>query len=382
MQLHVKTSNCKIFETNATHFNRHTFYSINQFELVMDDREQEKAFKEYDQILDGLRADFNESWKTKKREALTLDDFVRYRTLGTGAFGRVMLVKQKSNGVYYAMKILEKAKLIKLKQVEHTGNEKRILQSVKFPFVIYMEFCFKDNSYLYLILPFISGGEMFSHLRRMGKFDEGLARFYGAQVTLALEYLHHCGLVYRDLKPENILIEKNGYLKITDFGFCKLVEGRTWTLCGTPEYLAPEIILSKGYGKSVDWWSFGVLIYEMNAGYPPFYARDPMKIYEKIVSGKYKFANNFGEDLRDLLRNVLQVDLSRRYGNLKDGPADIKKHRWFRSIDWLKIYYQTIEPSFIPKRGNVGDSSNYDQYDEEELIVDKVDRYAKEFADF
>ncbi|XP_015515116.1 cAMP-dependent protein kinase catalytic subunit beta [Neodiprion pinetum] len=348
----------------------------------MNERDLDKSFIEYEQILEGLKTNFTENWKTKRKPNQSLDDFVRYRTLGTGAFGRVMLVKQKATGVYYAMKILEKAKLVKLKQVEHTGNEKRILECVRFPFVIYMEFCFKDNSYIYLILPFVTGGEMFSHLRRMGKFDEGLSRFYAAQVTLALEYLHHCGLVYRDLKPENILIESNGYLKITDFGFCKLVDGRTWTLCGTPEYLAPEIILSKGYGKSVDWWSFGVLIYEMNAGYPPFYARDPMKIYEKIVSGKYKFASNFGEDLRDLLKNILQVDLSRRYGNLKDGAVDVKKHRWFRSVNWLLIYQQKVEPGFIPKTGSVGDTSNYDHYDEEELIIDKVDRFAKEFADF
>ncbi|EFN60622.1 cAMP-dependent protein kinase catalytic subunit, partial [Camponotus floridanus] len=122
----------------------------------------------------------------------------------------------------------------------------------------------------YMVLPFAQGGEMFTHLRRMGKFDESLAKFYAAQVALALEYLHHCSLIYRDLKPENILIENSGYLRVTDFGFCKMVDGRTWTLCGTPEYLAPEVILSKGYGKSVDWWSFGVLVYEMNAGYPPF----------------------------------------------------------------------------------------------------------------
>lgn len=348
----------------------------------MDDRELDKSFSEYEQILDGLKSKFLDNWKTKKKETETLDDFVRYRTLGTGAFGRVLLVRHKVSGKYYAMKILEKSKIVKLKQVEHTCNEKKILQSVRFPFIIYMEYCFKDNSYIYLILPFVTGGEMFSHLRRMGKFEESLARFYAAQVVLALEYLHHCGLVYRDLKPENILIEKNGYLKIADLGFCKLVDGRTWTLCGTPEYLAPEIILSKGYGKSVDWWSFGVLIYEMNAGYPPFYAKDAMKIYEKIVSGKYKLASNFGEDLKDLLRNLLQVDLSRRYGNLKDGPADIKKHRWFRSTNWLMIYHQKIQPSFIPKTGNTGDSSNYDEYEEVDLVVDKVDRFAKEFADF
>lgn len=344
--------------------------------------ERQRAFQEYQLILDELRAAFLERWKVIKRDTVTLDDFERFRTIGTGAFGRVILVKYKTTSVYYAIKILEKAKIVKLKQVNHTYNEKRILQCVRFPFVVYMEFCFKDNSYVYMVLPYINGGEMFTHLRRMGKFDESLARFYAAQVVLALEYLHHCSLVYRDLKPENILIQNTGYIRVTDFGFCKMIDSRTWTLCGTPEYLAPEVILSKGYGQAVDWWSFGVLIYEMNAGYPPFYSRDPMRIYEKIVAGRYRFAHHFGEELRDILKNILQVDLSRRFGNLKRGTLDIKDHRWFQTTDWMQIYHQTIQPSFIPDCQSPEDTSNFDHYDEVLLKTDTVDRYAKEFVNF
>lgn len=344
--------------------------------------ERQRAFTEYKKILDELKTAFLERWKINKTDNVKLEDFDQFRTVGTGAFGRVILVKYKPTSTYYAMKILEKAKIVKMKQVEHTYNEKRILQCVRFPFVVYMEYCFKDNSYVYMVLPFINGGEMFTHLRRMGKFDESLARFYAAQVALALEYLHHCSLVYRDLKPENILIQNTGYIRVTDFGFCKMIDGRTWTLCGTPEYLAPEVILSKGYGKSVDWWSFGVLIYEMNAGYPPFYSRDPMKIYEKIVSGKYKFAHHFGGELRDILKNILQVDLTRRYGNLKGGSMDIKGHRWFQSTDWNQIYHQKIQPSFIPECSAPEDTSNFDLYAEESLKIATMDRYAKEFANF
>ena len=346
------------------------------------DQEQQLAFLEYGKILDELKSMFVDKWKSDKRDNITINDFERFRTIGTGAFGRVILVKHKPTATFYAMKILDKAKLIKLKQVDHTYNEKRILQCVRFPFIIYMEYCFKDNSYVYMVLPYINGGEMFTHLRRMGKFDESLARFYAAQVALALEYLHHCSLVYRDLKPENILIQNTGYLRVIDFGFCKMIDGRTWTLCGTPEYLAPEVILSKGYGKSVDWWSFGILIYEMNAGYPPFYARDPMKIYEKIVSGKYKFAHHFGEELKDILKNILQVDLTRRYGNLKGGPMDIKAHKWFQSTDWNQIYHQKLQPSFIPKCPSPEDTSNFDVYEEEPLKVATVDAYTKEFENF
>ncbi|XP_076751508.1 cAMP-dependent protein kinase catalytic subunit 1 [Xylocopa sonorina] len=344
--------------------------------------DRQRAFAEYKKILDELRATFYERWKVNKPDNVSLNDFERYRTVGTGAFGRVILVKYKANSLPYAMKVLDKAKIVKMKQVDHTYNEKRILQCVRFPFVVYMEFCFQDNSYVYMVLPYINGGEMFTHLRRMGKFDEPLARFYAAQVALALEYLHHCSLIYRDLKPENILIQSTGYIRVTDLGFCKMIDGRTWTLCGTPEYLAPEVILSKGYGTAVDWWSFGVLIYEMNAGYPPFYSRDPMKIYEKIVAGKYKFPHHFGEELRDIVKNMLQVDLTRRYGNLKGGPIDIKEHRWFQTIDWNEIYHQKVQPSFIPKCSSPDDTSNFEHYEEQQLRVDTVDRFAKEFAKF
>jgi hypothetical protein len=193
-----------------------------------------------------------------------LEDFELDRTIGTGSFGRVMIVYVKRNRTQrYAMKMLKKENIVKMKQVEHTLNEKKILCSVDFPFIVKLVYSFKDTSNLYMVLEYVSGGEMFTHLRKIGKYSEENACFYASQIVLTFEYLHYLNCVYRDLKPENVLYDSNGYVKITDFGFAKIIKDRTWTLCGTPEYLAPEIILSRGYNKAVDWWALGVLIYEM-----------------------------------------------------------------------------------------------------------------------
>jgi len=233
--------------------------------------------------------------------------------VGTGTFGRVFLTKEKATQTpFYAMKVLKKVEVVRLKQVEHINSEKEILAQVKCPFIVNLyvssshlssacwlsltrptlsfRFCtFQDELNLYMLLEYVIGGEVFSHLRKAGRFSNDTTLFYAAEIVLAVEYLHKYAnkktvflfiiflilsrcfkysrdIIYRDLKPENLLLDRDGHIKITDFGFAKKVEDRTWTLCGTPEYLAPEIIQSKGHGKAVDWWALGILIFEMLAG--------------------------------------------------------------------------------------------------------------------
>lgn len=193
----------------------------------------------------------NQTRVTKGKYSLT--DFTIQRTLGTGSFGRVHLVQSKHNQRFYAVKVLKKAQVVKMKQVEHTNDERRMLQQVKHPFLITLWGTFQDSKNLYMVMDFVEGGELFSLLRKSQRFPNPVAKFYAAEVTLALDYLHSHNIIYRDLKPENLLLDRHGHLKITDFGFAKEVPDITWTLCGTPDYLAPEVVASKGYNKSVDW---------------------------------------------------------------------------------------------------------------------------------
>lgn len=348
----------------------------------MADPKLAKHYTDWENYLKKSKKQFDQKWSTDFKPNASADDFISMRTLGTGSFGRVMLVRHKQKGdKLFAMKMMEKAHVVRTKQVDHTHSEIRIMDAMNFEFLVHMEFFFKDNVYLYLVMPFINGGEMFTHLRQQRRFDETLTKFYAAQVILAFEYIHFLGMVYRDLKPENILLDKDGFLKITDYGFCKKIDDqRTYTLCGTPEYLAPEIIMSQGYNKSVDWWALGVLIYEMAAGYPPFYAKDPMKIYEKIVVGKFTHAPHFSKALKDLLQNILQVDRTKRYGILKNGAKDVKGHEWFKSMDWDSLIQRKLKPPFKPKVASGSDASNFDNYAEEPVRKASKEEFAEEFA--
>ncbi|CAO3687424.1 hypothetical protein G6F70_007273 [Rhizopus microsporus] len=322
--------------------------------------------------------------KRRSSAKLDLNDFTFIRTLGTGSFGRVHLAQSVVNKQYCAIKVLKKRDIVNARQVEHTKNERAVLVKMKDNFMVNLWGTFQDDTNLYMVLDFVAGGELFSLMRKRKKFDEDTARFYAAEVLLAICHLHQNNIIYRDLKPENILLDAQGHIKLTDFGFAKVVPDITWTLCGTPDYLAPEIIQSKGYGKAVDFWALGVLIYEMLSGVAPFYDDNQFRLYEKIITCKPVYPSHFSPEATDLLKHLLTPDLSSRYGNLKGGPQDLIQHPWFQPIDFDQLAKRQIKPPYIPQVKEPGDSSNFDHYEEEKVPYGQPqhDPFRKYFTEF
>ncbi|CAG9536155.1 unnamed protein product [Cercopithifilaria johnstoni] len=287
------------------------------------------------------------------------------QTIGMGSFGRVYLARDSNTKkYYYALKKMSIGKIILTRQINHVFSEKKILASLKHPFIVKMYSSKCDGQNLYILFEYLPGGELFSYLRNVQRFPEITARFYACEVLLALEYLHSKNIVYRDLKPENLMLTKIGHLKLTDFGFAKIINNKTNTLCGTPEYLAPEVIDGKGYNKAVDWWSLGILIYEMLVGLPPFQEDTLINIYEEIMTGRIDFPKNMDFFTKDLIKKLLQLDPSKRLGNLEGGAKDIKIHKWFNDIIWDDVINMKITPPIIPKLQCTGDTSNFGDYDE------------------
>mmetsp|Transcript_17212 Transcript_17212/g.46602 ORF Transcript_17212/g.46602 Transcript_17212/m.46602 type:complete len:320 (-) Transcript_17212:398-1357(-) len=313
-----------------------------------------------------------------------LDDFEMQRTLGCGSFGRVKFAKYLKNGKYYAVKFMKKHEIIKLKQVDHINNEKRLMAQIDYPFIVNMMGFSKDELYVYIVMEVVGGGELFTHLRRARKFTDEQAKFYASQVASAFAHIHGRNIIHRDLKPENILMCQNGYSKLTDFGFAKILEPgtRTYTLCGTPEYIAPEVLLNKGHGKPVDWWTLGILVYEMIVGQPPFCDEDPMGIYQKILAGKVYFPKYFDKNAKSLVKHVLTADLSKRYGNLKDGPLDVLNHKWFASVDYLKLERMEIPSPYLPNMKDEMDTSNFEEIPDSDGVPPKVVASHDPFVDW
>ncbi|KPP75458.1 cGMP-dependent protein kinase 1-like [Scleropages formosus] len=266
-------------------------------------------------------------------------------TLGVGGFGRVELVTCQQQGKYYALKRISKKHIVAKRQEEHVKFEKRILQEIQSDFIVRLHAGFRDTRYIYMVMEFCSGGELWTKLKESGRFEESIAVFCAACVVEAYAYLHKRGILYRDLKPENLMLDKRGYVKLVDFGFAKeLLRGeKTYSFCGTPEYMAPEIIQNHGHDFASDFWSLGVLVFEFLVGSPPFASSDPQKIYAKILDGALKFPPYMGEAARSLISKLCRPRPGQRLGNTKNGIKDVRNHRWFGSVNWHKLRMGQLE---------------------------------------
>lgn len=300
-------------------------------------------------------------FKPQLRTHLSIEDFDLLKVIGKGSFGKVMQVMKKDTKQIYALKTLRKHHIISRMEVTHTMAERTVLARINNPFVVPLKFSFQSPEKLYLVLSFINGGELFYHLQKSGKFSMDRSRFYIAELLSALESLHELNVIYRDLKPENILIDYQGHIALCDFGLCKLNmsnDDKTNTFCGTPEYLAPELLLNQGYTRSVDWWTLGTLLYEMLTGLPPFYDDDVPTMYKKILQNPLKFPPFLeGSDAQDLLIKLLQKDPTKRL----DDAQLIKNHPFFKNIDWKKLLDKGYQPPFKPTVNGFLDTSNFDQ---------------------
>lgn len=315
---------------------------------------------------------------------VNMSDFKMLRTLGQGAFGRVNFARYEQDGKHYAVKAMSKHDIIKQKQVKQINSEKQIMAQIDHPFIVNMMGFSSDQRNIYIVMECITGGELFTHLSKARKFTDEQSKFYAAQVASAFAHIHSKNIIHRDLKPENILLMANGYSKLTDFGLAKVLTSRqrTFTFCGTPEYITPEVLLDKGYSQPVDWWSLGVLIYEMIVGQPPFCDEDTMGIYHKILSGKVYFPKYIDKGAKDLVKRLLTSDASKRLGSLKGGSDDVLQHKWFSSVDFDELENYAIPAPFKPAMKDDMDLSNFDQIPDIDELPPRVPVNQDPFVDW
>ncbi|KAI8465027.1 MAG: kinase-like domain-containing protein [Monoraphidium minutum] len=291
------------------------------------------------------------------------EDFEILRVVGQGAFGKVFQVRQRSSGRLYAMKVMRKERILQRDHGDYVRAERDVLTAVLHPYIVALRFSFQTPSKLYLVLDFMNGGHLFFNLYRAGVFDEPVARLYTAEIVSALSYLHSRNIVHRDLKPENVLLDSEGHVRLTDFGLAKdnMGEGsRTNSFIGTMEYMAPEIIEAKGHDKGVDWWSTGILLFEMLAGQPPFRAKSRQVLQQQITSGKIKWPKFLSPAALALLKGLLTRDPSKRLGAGPGGSAAIRAHPFFKGINWAALEERRVPSSFKPSLAHSASVENFD----------------------
>mmetsp|Transcript_37602 Transcript_37602/g.80214 ORF Transcript_37602/g.80214 Transcript_37602/m.80214 type:complete len:678 (+) Transcript_37602:178-2211(+) len=282
-----------------------------------------------------------------------MDDLMKGGVLGEGAFGKVNVVKSKKDGRLFALKAQGKAFLVENGQEQHTVGEYQLLREINHVFVVKIYQALQDQKYVYFLMNLLPGGELMDLLDSMQNFPENWTRFYGATVLSAFQSIHKRKIAYRDLKPENLVLDADGYCYVIDFGLAKKCDkGKTWTFCGTPDYLAPEIIRGKGHDWGVDYWGLGIFLYEITHGYPPFYAADPTNTARKIIRGTFSTPPKFSESLSDLIHKLL-CEQSKRLGRTQGGAAEIIKHQWFSGFDWDGLLGKTMKVPSKPKVGNL-----------------------------
>ncbi|KAL7393783.1 hypothetical protein ABVT39_015917 [Epinephelus coioides] len=279
-------------------------------------------------------------------------DFDYLKVIGKGSFGKVLLARHRKRGGYYAVKVLQKQMIVKRKEQRHVMVERNVLlKGLQHPFLVGLHFSFQTLNTLYFVLDYVNGGELFYHLQREGSFPEPRAAFYAAEMAMALGYLHSLNIVYRDVKPENILLDSEGHVKLTDFGLCKegvAIGGIMHTFCGTPEYLAPEVLRGHPYSPAVDWWGLGTVLFEMIYGLPPFYSRNKVEMFENILHAPLQMRSGGSQAARSLLEGLLERDVSKRLGGSRD-LEELQEHPFFASINWDDLLARKVRPPFIPK---------------------------------
>lgn len=297
---------------------------------------------------------------------LRLEDFQIIRMIGIGSFARVYLARYLPTGDPIVLKTLPKTDVIRNFQIDRVYTEKRILRLIESPFIVGYRSTFQDSANLYFALEYVPGGELFKLMLDHDRFSPLQTRFYAAEIAFALCDLHAINCLYRDLKPENVVITRSGHIKLADFGCAKIINyhSKTYTLCGTPEYIAPEIVDNKGHSVKSDWWQLGILVFEMMAAYPPFSDHSPYRLYEKILMSKVTYPKFFDVETIALVNSLLVKD-----AGLRLNAKTIKSHPYFADIDWNQVRNRLLPPPFLPTVTHSYDSRNFTASDIDSLPV-------------